>query len=200
MTLHGSPASSLQNAMDRAIRREYRLAKIISWHRKERKFIRNTEAYKKVVEDNKRFHLPIPHPRSDIEQMLHFHSCSRWRKKPVTLAGPKPEEKLDERTEAEKRMIEAVRQAVSLMSFHMVELSHIPNPSLSYRNHVRQKVLADLIIRLSQSVTPHVPVGFGADVIEEPRTVRLEHTCIDCGGPATTITRSGTWYCEDCAP
>jgi hypothetical protein len=177
-TYNMTPRASLEYLANRSIRRDIKREKIISFRMKMKRHVRNTEAYRQVVEDNKRVGLTIAPPRSDVQCMLRLHSAKSRR--PVTLAGQQPKEAPDERTMAEERMIAAVREAVELLSFHLTALSHIPNPSYNYRNRVHQQALVDLVIRLASTVTPRVQTSFSLDIDLPPR-VALTKVCVDCG-------------------
>jgi hypothetical protein len=190
MTFHGTSRASLENAVTRAIRREAKAEQIGCWHAKVRRHVKHTDAYQQAVEDNARLGL-APTKATAVETVLKLHKTS---KRPVTLPGQVKEIELDERTQAEDRTIEAFKEAISWMSFHLTALSQIPNPSRNYRNRVNQKYLVDLVSQLSRAL--NIPSTFNEE-ISKPR-VPLTQVCIDCGGPGC-IEKRGHWYCEDCA-
>lgn len=196
MTTHGTAWASMQNAATRALRREIKRDKIEAWKKKQKDHARHSEAYRKAVADNRRLGLPVPHGHSELHNLLALDK--RW-KRPVTMPGSKADEHIDPRGAAEERMIEVIRTAVEVLSAQLNDLSHVPNPRYSYHNRVNQKVLADLIGRLARSVNPACKLSFGLD-IDEPRVLIMEHCCVDCGGPANTMSRAGVWYCWDCLP
>ena len=197
MTYHGTSRSSMQNAATRAFRRALKEDKIMQWRAKVARHIRHPEAYQRAIEDNKRLGLDPRRMNREQANLKLISVCNRNSKKgKITLAGQQSETKVDERTLAEDQMIEAVRTSVELLSFHLVTLSHIPNPTPKYKNRMDQKYLVDLVGLLARSVTPAIETKFN-EPIAKPR-VALEHVCIDCGGPACIKTSSGQWYCEDC--
>jgi hypothetical protein len=192
MTYSRTPLTSMGAAADKAARREYKRDRIEAWHKARRRKWRQSEPYKQAVEENARLGI-VPHRLTDKECVLALNSCKSRRA--VTLPGAKSPE-VDERTAAEDRAIEAVKQAVQMLSFHLTALVHIPNPTPRYRNRVDQKVLAEMVRRISHCVTP--PISSFLEKIGDPERVPLVRMCIDCGGPATHQKNNRHWYCDDC--
>ena len=194
MTIHGTGRASLENAMTRAIARYHKQDKIDAWHAKKAHFKR--PEYDKAIEDNKRLGIePVGH-RTRKQAALHaqFAYANTMAKRKIAAAAAPPD---TERTEAEARMIEALKQAIELLTFHLTALTQIPNPTPRYQNKVNQQAIFDQIDRLAKCAIPALPTN--TESVYKPRAVPLTHVCIDCGGPAALRYR-GQWYCEDCAP
>lgn len=193
--IHNTGRASLEKAMARALRREHNSQKIKHWKAREREHINNPEAYDKACEEQRRLGLAKPTRMSREDCMLHMWSHKSRR--PVTLPGaPTPE--ICAREQAEERAVEAVKEAIASLSFHVTALSQIPNPAHKFRNRLQQQWLFDAVRKLSMVTIPPLPTPFSDDFVPRPR-VAMQRTCVDCGGPAC-IEKRGYWYCEDCSP
>lgn len=116
-----------------------------------------------------------------------------WSEKPT----------MSDREAAERRMLEHIHECVNTLDFCLEELTHIPNPSKSYKNLLDQLQIIEALRRLCNCVHPPIKLarfeqGDSGQQRRTPMQASEMPECVGCGGPAR-IERRGEWFCEDCA-
>lgn len=194
MTFDGTARFYMQRAATKALKREIKDKSIKRFHALRDKHIQNQDAYDAVVEFN-RLHgfevAVIPKRLTKEQSILKLHSAKS--KRHVTLPG-EVEKGPDERTLAEDRALEGFKKAIEIMEFHLIELTHIPNPCFNYKNRVNQKHMVDLVSQMARCLKLNTQFSEGTPKLPP---IPLKHICLNCGGPATD-QRNFNWYCEDC--
>jgi hypothetical protein len=158
-TYHGGPMDSMQNAIIRALRREYRKEQDKQRGRpnlfvRMRLHSRNTEAYNRVVEERERLGIPPPR-RSSIPGLA--LKTSQYRKITVTGLPGKNDVPKSPRERVEDQALKTLAQSIEALQSSLLQLARTPNPHSTFHNRISQQLLVKAIRALAYCASPPLP-------------------------------------------
>jgi len=206
--VHRTGRATLQTLVDRAVHRTQFIARGESDHyhyvlhrAKYKRHWRSKEVADAEKKINEKHGLAFAKARTPFEVMLHMNSSAAATKlRDKRIREAEAIENDNPRALAEFEMRDIIEKAIGTISFKLQELTHIPNPTKSYKNMVNQLYVIEAIRKLACSVTPPIPFSFDVQMTRQP-PVRLpaDRICANCGGPGRRIM-NGEWVCAYCDP